>query len=90
MHTEKKKEPTENKEYFKRLQSGFHLEADRMMSKTSVCVSNVTAIIDFRSEFAVLKMKKGRIKIIGENLSISIYENKIVEISGKVGNIEFL
>ena len=90
MHTEIKKEVSEGNERFKRLQSGFHLEADRMMSNTSVCVSNVTAIIDFKSEFAVLKVRKGKIKISGENLSLSIYENKIVEISGKVGNIEFL
>jgi hypothetical protein len=35
-------------------------------------------------------MKKGKIKISGEALSISIYENKIVEILGKIRKIEFL
>lgn len=72
------------------LQSGFHIEADRILSTTSVSISNVLSIIDFKDETAILKMRKGKIKIVGEELAISIYENKIVEIKGKVRNIELL
>lgn len=74
----------------KGLQSGFHIEADKILSTTSVSVNNVFSIVDFREDAAILKMRKGKIKISGEELSISVYENKIVEISGKVRDIEFL
>ncbi len=74
----------------KSLQSCFHIEVDKMMAITSVCVNNVLSIVDFGEDIAILKMRKGKIKISGESLSISIYENKIVEIFGKVRMIEFL
>lgn len=90
MHKHRKKDGTEGYEYLKRYQSGFHIEADKVISGISVSVSSVSSIIDFTTEVAVLKMKRGKIRIVGESLSLTIYENKIVEISGKVGNIEFL
>jgi hypothetical protein len=83
-----KKESTDNR--IKALHTSFHIEADKMMTNTSVSVTNVLSIIDFREDAVILKMRKGKIKISGESLSISIYENKIVEIFGKVRNIEFL
>jgi len=72
------------------LPSGFHIEVDKILSNVAVSVNNVFSIVDFRDDAAILKMRKGKIKISGDGLSISIYENKIVEIIGKVRNIEFL
>lgn len=83
-----KKESIDNR--VKALQTSFHIEADKMLTNTSVSVTNVLSIIDFREDAVVLKMRKGKVKISGEMLSIRIYENKIVEIFGKVRNIEFL
>lgn len=90
MHKQRKKDASAGLENLKRYQTGFHIEADRLMSGISVSVSSVSSIIDFTTESAVLKMKKGKIRISGECLTLTIYENKIVEISGKVGNIEFI
>ncbi len=89
MHRTKEKKETPDK-HPQTLQSGFHIEADKILSKTSVSVNNVLSIVDFKEDTAILKMRKGKIKISGEELSISVYENKIVEILGKVRNIEFL
>lgn len=89
MHRVKEKKESADSR-IKSLQSCFHIEVDKMMITSSVCVSNVLSIVDFREDDAILKMKKGKIKISGEALSISIYENKIVEILGKIRKIEFL
>ena len=69
---------------------GFHIEADRVSDGISVSVFGVIAIPDFCEESATLKLRRGRVKIDGTGLSVSVYENKTVEISGKICRVEFL
>lgn len=69
---------------------GFHIEADRVGSDVSVSVGGVISILDFSDKGAVLKVRGGKIKIVGSFLSVSVYENNIAEICGKVGVIEFI
>ena len=68
----------------------FHIEADRVGDGISVSVSGVISILDFSEEAAVLKLRRGRMKISGGGLAVAVYENKIVEISGKISGMEFL
>lgn len=68
----------------------FHIEADRIREGISVSVCGVYSVLEFTEEFCVLKIRQGRIKIAGKKLSIAVYENKTVEIFGKVGAIEFI
>lgn len=68
----------------------FHLEADRVMCGISVSVSGVMNVIDFTKDTVLLKLRRGKLKISGCGLSISVYENRIVEIFGKVERIEFV
>ena len=77
----------ENKTY---TPMGFHIEIDKIAGRVSVCVNGVSSVLDFGEECAVLKMRGGKLKISGLELAISVYENKVAEISGKVGTIEFL
>ena len=72
------------------ISSQFHIEADGFLNDVSVSVSNVISIVDFSEEVALLKLKRGKIKIVGRELCIAVYENKTVEISGVVRAVEFL
>ena len=69
--------------------STFHLEADRSPHGLRITVSGIIGIKGFTSEGVLLSSHAGRIFISGEKLRIEIYENKIVEISGKIGEISF-
>jgi len=68
----------------------FHIEADKSPRGISVCVNGVFAILDFTDELALLKLRRGKIKISGHSLEISVFENKTVEICGKISGMEFM
>ena len=68
----------------------FHVEADRLPSGVSVSIMGVLSIVDFNESSAIMKMRRGKIRIIGSGLSVTVYENRTVEISGRVGAVEFL
>ena len=68
----------------------FHIEIDKIANGLSVCVNGVSSVVDFCEEYAVLKLGKGKVRVCGAGLSITLYENKIAEITGKVGAIEFI
>ena len=70
--------------------TGFHIEIDRSGNGLSASVAGVYSIVDFSSENVVLRVKKGRVKIVGSTLELAVYENKIVEISGKISEVSFL
>ncbi|MBO7304086.1 MAG: YabP/YqfC family sporulation protein [Clostridia bacterium] len=69
---------------------GTHIEIDSLPGGASVSVYGVKNIVDFGAERAVLLVKGGKILIKGVGLSISVYENRIVEIFGKISGVEFL
>ncbi|MBE6645380.1 MAG: hypothetical protein E7612_08410 [Ruminococcaceae bacterium] len=73
-----------------KIQPGFHIEADKIGNAISVSIMGVISILDFSDVCALLKMRKGRIKISGTDLSVAVYENKTVEIIGRIGTVEFL
>jgi len=68
----------------------FHIEGDGAGNKMSISISSVMAVVELDEELISLRLLRGKINVRGKKLSISVYENNIVEIVGKVGNIEFL
>lgn len=68
----------------------FHLELDRLVSDMSVSLMGVLSIIDLCDSSVILKMRRGKVRVRGEELSVSVYENKTVEIIGKVFSVEFV
>lgn len=70
--------------------NGFHVEIDRVIGGMAVCVNGVISILDFTEDFAVLKVRGGRIKIIGKDMSISVFCNSAVEVVGVVVRVELL
>ena len=90
MPSKEKNGQKKEKMTFKSPAIDFHMEADRVTTGISVSVSGVLSITDFNESFALLKLRRGNLKISGSGLAICVYENKIVEISGKVAIIEFI
>lgn len=70
--------------------SSFHIEIDRVYGGISVSVYGVFSILDFNDSLAVLKLKKGKVRVTGQGLSVAVYENRTVEICGKVEGVAFI
>lgn len=67
----------------------FHLEADRVMGGISVMLNGIVSICSLSSEDIHLKSHKGKIKLCGREMSVSIFENHTVEIVGRIEGILF-
>ena len=80
----------ENNESKEKISGGFHIEIDRYKSGLSLTVAGVYSIVEFCEERVILRVKKGRVRISGTVLSVAVYENKIVEISGMITEVGFL
>lgn len=90
MTSENKKRKILLEEYQKNTHSGFHIEIDKIINGVAVCVNGVSSVLDFGEERAILKLRRGKLRVEGRELTISVYENKTAEISGKVEKIEFI
>lgn len=64
--------------------SEFHLEMDKNQKGISMLVGGTFSIKEYGDNSCILKTEIGSINISGKGLSISVYENKTVEISGNV------
>ena len=84
--------PKKDKKEINRAEAGgnLHIEIDKIYGGISVLVSNVFSILDFNDTTALLKLKKGRVRVCGCGLSVSVYENRTVEICGKLEEILFV
>lgn len=69
--------------------SSFHLEANRSRRGLSLLVGGIIGISDFSDESVMLMSHSGRVTVLGRRLSICVYENNTVEISGRVEDINF-
>ena len=56
----------------------------------SFLLSGINSIRDFSSSSVLLRCRGFLIGIRGESLSLSVYENKTVEIVGKIHGMEFV
>ncbi len=69
---------------------GFFLNAERRKKGMRISVGAVVSISEFSHEEILLVSHAGKIRIIGESLTISVFEGRGVEIIGGVKEIEFL
>lgn len=85
------KEPKKEENNFnKAVRSPFHIEIDSALSGISVSVCGVAAILSFTENEVLLKLKKGKLKLTGNKFDIAVYENKTVEIVGRIGEIAII
>ncbi len=69
--------------------SPFHVEIDKSDGAYLMSISGVKRISEFSDTHVALKHGKEILSIRGERLSIALYEDKTVEISGKLEVFEF-
>ncbi len=67
----------------------FHIEADGSMGMLSILISGTVGIAEFSSEEVKLITKNESIRISGKHINLSVFEQKVVEITGKIENISF-
>ncbi len=68
----------------------FHMEADGGGGILSLLISGTVGIAEFSSEEVKLITKNESIRIVGENIKLTVFERNTVEISGRIFNINFL
>ena len=71
------------------LSSDFHVEMDKSSGGIRILVSGVKRISELSDKMLSLKCGGFRLKVKGEALSLALYEEKTIEISGKLEVIEF-
>ncbi len=69
--------------------SHFHMEADRAGGGIALSFGGVKNVLDYSSTYVKLACGFVSISVEGTALAITLYENKTVEISGKVEGIDF-
>ena len=67
----------------------FHIEIDKSDSGVRILISGVKRIKELNEKTISIRASGLSLKISGERLSLSLYEDKTVEISGKLEVIEF-
>ena len=68
---------------------GFYLSCERVVGGVSMIVGGVIGIVDFTDCRAELLSRTGRITVIGERLSLTVFDNKSIEIFGGIEDIKF-
>ena len=69
--------------------SGFHLDASRSYGGMTLIFDGIIGIEDFSLEKVELRSHDGRVFVSGKRLKVSIFENKAVELSGRVEGVAF-
>ncbi len=69
--------------------SSFRIEASRSSSGMAVFVSGIIGVENFSDTNIVLMSHGGRVSLSGQRLSLGLYENNTVEISGRVEEMCF-
>lgn len=69
--------------------SSFHIEANRSAKGLSIILSGIIGISDFSDTFICFKSHGGRIKVVGRNLFLNVYEGGCAEIVGRIEEIMF-
>ena len=68
---------------------GFYLSCERVVGGVSMIVGGIIGVSDFSEERAELLSHTGRITVLGRGLSMTVFENKNIEICGGIEDIKF-
>ena len=69
--------------------SPFHINAERCCAGLCLQIGGVVGIEDFSDESVTLCSHGGRVFVSGKRLSLCVYEDNTVEISGRVEEVRF-
>ena len=68
----------------------FHMEIDAGRRNAAVLIYGVRHIEEYTAERLLLQIPGGRMKICGIDLALSVFENRCVEIRGRLSEVGFL
>ena len=70
--------------------SPLYLELTKLGKNSRIFINSVSSVEEFSKSVVILKLYRGALKISGDCLLLSIYENKSVEINGEISRLEIL
>ena len=68
----------------------FHIDIDKAHRGLSLSCSGVKGISELSDVGILIKLSFAELKIVGKGLSISVFEDKCVEIIGKISEVCFI
>lgn len=80
----------ENKSKKYKMPAGFHVEIDRALNALVVCVNGVISINELEESVCVLKVRGGKISVLGTGIYVSVFENSTVKLYGKITEVNLL
>ena len=68
---------------------GFYLSCERAVGGLSLLVGGVIGVSELEDGRTELLSHSGRIRVRGKGLSLTVFENKSIEIKGRIEGIDF-
>ena len=78
------KKSEKSKERLKNPTDSFFFELSKRGKFSSAVIGGVIGVLDLSDENVFLATHSGRIKISGKRLNVAIFENKTIQITGKI------
>jgi sporulation protein YqfC len=79
-----------SEERVKNTKDYFYFELSKRGKISSAVIGGVIGILDFSDKNVFLATHSGRINISGERLNVAIFENKTIQITGKIADIRLV
>ena len=79
-----------SEERLKNPKDSFYFELSKRGKISSAVIGGVIGILDFSDKNVFLATHSGRINISGERLNVAIFENKTIQITGKIAEIRLV
>ena len=78
-----------NKSEESTLVGGFYLSCERTLGGLSLLVGGIIGVSELDGECTELLSHSGRIRVRGKHLKLTVFENKTIEIKGRIEGIDF-
>ena len=69
---------------------GFHIEGDRIVSGILLRCTGIMGVDEYSKEEILLKSHRGRMLVKGNNISLAVFEQNTIELSGKIEELKFI
>lgn len=69
---------------------GFYLSCERYEGGVSLVIGGIVSITEMSEETVMLASHTGRIHLHGESISLSVFENREIEVKGRIKEIRLV
>ena len=84
------KEKREKEKFIRAVFPSFHIEIDKRENGLNLIMQGIKNIEEYGEERIIVKIKEGRVYMLGKALSISMFENRTAEIRGYISEVKFV